>query len=212
MVVPFAYDLIHDNGPSGLFYASKGRGLQGAGAINRKNEVVVPFEYAVRNGECRDRIAFKNFTMSQFITVQAQPTDIFDTLGNLVAQYEDWDGGPDSKAAMIAVKKDGLWGFLDSTFRMIIPCQYPSATSLGDYGVVELDNGNNALVNSRGDTLAQGPFYYLYPAGMGLYRVSSGPNRYQMVIEGYVDSEGNHTFTPQQWHQLQEWWEARKQR
>lgn len=202
-VAPFQYDLIKDIGPSGLIIVQEER--RAIGAINRRGEAVIPCEYSLRYGESSDRIALRE-RGSNWLSPTCS-TYVFDTLGNILDKYEDWY--KDSHSNLIAVKQNGLWGFLDTTLRTVIPCKYRHTQCTDDYGNVELDNGNYALLNRQGDTLAQGPFFEITPAGEGLYHITTGPNRYQLCIEGYMDSKGNHTFTKRQWKQIEQWWKAR---
>lgn len=121
--------------------------------------------------------------------------DLYDRQGHLRKHYDSMDYFEDrvEYMKMFPVSENGKWGFLNTSFQQIIPCQYAAAKCFGDYGMVLLDDGQTGLLNEQGELLVKGPYDYFSPSANGWYYVRYMDNGEEYA--GFVDQYGNTTFT-----------------
>ena len=76
---------------------------------------------------------------------------------------------------LYSVKKDGLWGFVDKTGNIIVPCKYDLVTELNKFGFAGVkQDGKWGVINEKGDEIVV-PAYeidsYYFPQFIGKYEL-----------------------------------------
>ena len=68
--------------------------------------------------------------------------------------YTEYTGAGQFSEGLVSVYKDGLWGFADKAFELVIPCEYEHAQSFRfGRAVVQLPGGLSRLIDKNGRTL-----------------------------------------------------------
>ena len=73
------------------------------------------------------------------------------------------------------IKKDGLWGFVDKTGNIVVPCKYDLVTELNEFGFAGVkQDGKWGVINEKGDEVVV-PAYeidsYYFPQFIGKYEL-----------------------------------------
>lgn len=172
------------------------------GAINLQGETLIPFQY--------DYVLDDNNPNFICMLDDSYNYDIYDSKGNFMDRYDEINshGVDDSyiSPTYFSVRKDSLWGFVDSNFNRMVPCRYKEAAPTDfNYGIVILDNGNMAIIDMTGKTIAQGPFDVIYPEGKDFFGFGTWSPDGTKNISGYIDAYGNCTASPEEMALMTSW-------
>ncbi|MEN0047106.1 MAG: WG repeat-containing protein [Bacteroidota bacterium] len=121
------------------------------GVVNRKEKVIVPFQY--------DEVNFLENTDNQMIKVhtQAYRYGLIDTLGQIAVDAIHQDVGTFSEGRL-AVQQNGKWGFADLDGNIVIPCHYQQVQAFSEGLAAAKLDGQWGYIGSDG--LVVIPFRY----------------------------------------------------
>ena len=121
------------------------------GVIDITGKVILPFEfqniYSISHGIIH-------------VSNDLGKTALYDYSGKFLIELDFGSstiGSDSSGKAWIAYTKDGKWGVIDASGKVMIPFQYQMLNSLSDYFTAMLD-GKWGIINAKGDTVV--PFQY----------------------------------------------------
>lgn len=105
----------------------------------------------------------------------------------LKQKYSDvYDNVWDYKDGLVAVLKDGKWGYIDSSGKIIIPLQYEDPSQF-THGYVDVkQNGKVGLIDKTGKVVVPLQYDYIGNYHNGLFSVRNLQEKY-----GFIDSSGN---------------------
>ena len=161
------------------------------GAINRKGETVIPFQYNLNE-----------LRYGKYIVLFGQEnSDIYDHSGRLLKRFEYLTVFEDEDILWydlpaFAAQKDSLWGLVDSDFNTILPFQYKELrVQDSSRAFTRLANGNNAIIDYKGNIIIEGPFNSITPVCNGIYECSTFiPDNHDWIV-GYIDLWGHTTLS-----------------
>lgn len=101
-------------------------------------------------------------------------------------KYKDvYDNVWDYKDGLVAVLKDGKWGYIDTSGRIIVPLQYESPSQF-THGYVDVkQNGKVGLIDKTGKVIVPLQYDYIGNYHNGLFSVRNLQEKY-----GFIDSSG----------------------
>jgi hypothetical protein len=191
------------------------------GFIDTTGKVVIPFQFnqagtsSFKNGECRVQINGVTCLINSKGEVIFKPALTKNCMGfsnGLSASYtkyetrsgwgyynrnNEWvitpqyDGADDFQGGLAVVEKDGKFGVIDTTGKIIIPIQYASIfghpAEDGWFGLETESNGEKTYVNGEGKPFAQVPVKYIAGGGdtKNIMPYTSPDNRC-----GYLNGKG----------------------
>ena len=141
---------------------------------------------------------------------------VFDIKGNLLDSYSYIDDfcceEPLSK--YITVKKNGLYGLVDSCWNLVMPFKFKNELSAVDnnHFLTDLGDGIKGLVNLNGKILFKAPFDWVISHGNGIYSGNSYDSKDRKnKIVGFADIYGNTTLTKEEYATMQRWNKQREE-
>ena len=142
---------------------------------------------------------------------------VFDIKGNLLDSYSYYidvccDEEPLSK--YITVKKNGLYGLVDSCWNLVMPFKFKNELSAVDnnHFLTDLGDGIKGLVDLNGKILFKAPFDWFFSHGNGIYSGNSYDSRDRKnKIVGFADIYGNTTLTKEEYATMQRWNKQREE-
>lgn len=141
---------------------------------------------------------------------------VFDIKGNLLDSYSYIDDfcceEPLSK--YITVKKNGLYGLVDSCWNLVMPFKFKNELSAVDnnHFLTDLGDGIKGLVDLNGKILFKAPFDWFFSHGNGIYSGNSYDSRDRKnKIVGFADIYGNTTLTKEEYATMQRWNKQREE-
>jgi TonB family protein len=140
---------------------------------------------------------------------------VFDIKGNLLDSYSYIDDfcceGPLSK--YITVKKNGLYGLVDSCWNLVMPFKFKNELSAVDnnHFLTDLGDGIKGLVDLNGKILFKAPFDWFFSHGNGIYSGNSYGDRKNKIV-GFADIYGNTTLTKEEYATMQRWNKQREEK
>lgn len=142
---------------------------------------------------------------------------VFDIKGNLLDSYSYIDDfcceEPLSK--YITVKKNGLYGLVDSCWNLVMPFKFKNELSAVDnnHFLTDLGDGIKGLVDLNGKILFKAPFDWVISHGNGIYSGNSYDSRDRKnKIVGFADIYGNTTLTKEEYATMQRWNKQREEK
>ena len=140
---------------------------------------------------------------------------VFDIKGNLLDSYSYIDDfcceEPLSK--YITVKKNGLYGLVDSCWNLVMPFKFKNELSAVDnnHFLTDLGDGIKGLVDLNGKILFKAPFDWVFSHGNGIYSGNSYDSKDRNKIVGFADIYGNTTLTKEEYATMQRWNKQREE-
>lgn len=141
---------------------------------------------------------------------------VFDIKGNLLDSYSYINDfcceEPLSK--YITVKKNGLYGLVDSCWNLVMPFKFKNELSAVDnnHFLTDLGDGIKGLVDLNGKILFKVPFDWVISHGNGIYSGNSYDSRDRKnKIVGFADIYGNTTLTKEEYATMQRWNKQREE-
>ena len=142
---------------------------------------------------------------------------VFDIKGNLLDSYSYYidvccDEEPLSK--YITVKKNGLYGLVDSCWNLVMPFKFKNELSAVDnnHFLTDLGDGIKGLVDLNGKILFKAPFDWVISHGNGIYSGNSNDSKDRKnKIVGFADIYGNTTLTKEEYATMQRWNKQREE-
>ena len=140
---------------------------------------------------------------------------VFDIKGNLLDSYSYIDDfcceEPLSK--YITVKKNGLYGLVDSCWNLVMPFKFKNELSAVDnnHFLTDLGDGIKGLVDLNGKILFKTPFDWVFSHGNGIYSGNSYGDRKNKIV-GFADIYGNTTLTKEEYATMQRWNKQREEK
>ncbi len=140
---------------------------------------------------------------------------VFDIKGNLLDSYSYIDDfcceEPLSK--YITVKKNGLYGLVDSCWNLVMPFKFKNELSAVDnnHFLTDLGDGIKGLVDLNGKILFKVPFDWIISHGNGIYSGNSYDSKDRKKIVGFADIYGNTTLTKEEYATMQRWNKQREE-
>ena len=141
---------------------------------------------------------------------------VFDIKGNLLDSYSYIDDfcceEPLSK--YITVKKNGLYGLVDSCWNLVMPLKFKNELSAVDnnHFLTDLGDGIKGLVNLNGKILFKAPFDWVISHGNGIYSGNSYDSKDRKnKIVGFADIYGNTTLTKEEYATMLRWNKQREE-
>ncbi len=201
-------DLFHDFKSYNLFFY-KIHGL-GLGATNLLGDTIIPFKYSYAP------LSFDN-GKHIIMSYSDDQIDVYNNDGTFldhfdgINYYDDFEDEITAPSPVFhAINKKGLWGFVDSNFNIVVPCQFRDSYIFDNgIGVVTLDDGQQAAIDMQGNILVKGPFVII-PLGKNLFKFSCHSNdKPQSIIEGYIDTYGNSTASRKEMRIMRSWLKER---
>ncbi len=142
---------------------------------------------------------------------------VFDIKGNLLDSYSYINDfcceEPLSK--YITVKKNGLYGLVDSCWNLVMPFKFKNELSAVDnnHFLTDLGDGIKGLVDLNGKILFKAPFDWVFSLGNGIYSGNSYDSRDRKnKIVGFADIYGNTTLTKEEYATMQRWNKQREEK
>ncbi len=142
---------------------------------------------------------------------------VFDIKGNLLDSYSYIDDfcceEPLSK--YITVKKNGLYGLVDSCWNLVMPFKFKNELSAVDnnHFLTDLGDGIKGLVDLNGKILFKAPFDWVISHGNGIYSGNSYDSKDRKnKIVGFADIYGNTTLTKEEYATMQRWNKQREEK
>ncbi len=187
---------------SGLICEYK-EGLCGVIDING-NEIVPPVYYHYYS-DAFDRIVMVD---------SLGGLTVLDTEGGFVERYDCIETDPDSYGYAeggFPICKNGRWGFVNHNWRTVVPPLYLELEQLDKFHFsVLLDDGQRAIIDIVGTTVAQGPFLKFHLLCDGIYTAYSHFNTDKdrnktPQLTGFVDIYGSTSFTPEELERMKKW-------
>jgi len=146
------------------------------GIIDKSGKEIIPCEYAQAG-------CFENGVI--WAITDANKYEIFDGSGNGLTgteyDYIEYAGVPD----LLIATKDGKYGYIDRTGRVVIPFEYDEAYGFFDGFAVVGTDGHRGYINTKGEKLTTVEFDWAYDFSDGLAIVEKD-GKY-----GYIDTHGN---------------------
>ena len=141
---------------------------------------------------------------------------VFDIKGNLLDSYSYIDDfcceEPLSK--YITVKKNGLYGLVDSCWNLVMPFKFKNELSAVDnnHFLTDLGDGIKGLVDLNGKILFKTPFDWVFSHGNGIYSGNSYDSKDRKnKIVGFADIYGNTTLTKEEYATMLRWNKQREE-
>lgn len=141
---------------------------------------------------------------------------VFDIKGNLLDSYSYIDDfcceEPLSK--YITVKKNGLYGLVDSCWNLVMPFKFKNELSAVDnnHFLTDLGDGIKGLVDLNGKILFKTPFDWVISYGNGIYSGNSYDSKDRKnKIVGFADIYGNTTLTKEEYATMLRWNKQREE-
>ena len=174
------------------------------GVLDLAGNIIIPHEYDYCHSILDDKIVMKDYNGRLYI---------FDTAGRLLETY---DTDPEYEEFGITyggkvVIKDGLWGFVNDNWEVVIPLRYKVLEQL-DIACFRtvLEDGRSALLDSTGSVIATGPYERIMSFCDGIYSVTSYDNtdadqEATPNLHGFIDIYGNTTFSKRELRRMNKW-------
>ena len=178
----------------GLAVARKGSKF---GIINTHDEEVVPCKYDYAESFSEGFAVVKKDEKYGFINAKGE--EIIPCKYDYASSFSE---------GLAAVNKDGRYGFININDEEIVPCKYDYDYVAGSgayiysegYAIVKKDD-KYGFVNIKGEEVVPCKYTYVYPFsknGVALIQLDCGDK----TIYGYVDKNGNDTFTDKDYEEL----------
>ena len=173
------------------------------GVVDPQGRQVIPFHDGYYYADTRERIALldNDYRLS-----------VYDVGGRLLERYDAISDIEESVTGFPVHKEGGKWGFLDERLHLLLPTRYNQIRQMDrSHYLVELDDGQNAVVDPTGRVLLQGPYETVYHICDGIFEVYScyntdGDREALPYLKGLVDVHGNTTFSAEEMKRMEEWY------
>lgn len=178
------------------------------GAIDRNGKIVIPFDHSDYY-----------FEYGKYIILLGMENEatIYDKNGQFVKNYDEIQVNIDEdyvwfNLPIIAVREGSMWGLADNNFNQLLPYKYSSLAVIDSNRIAAtLANGNNAIIDPKGNIIIEGPFNYINPIGDGIYHCFiSNPDNYNEFLNGYIDRWGHSTLAREEMEKAQKWLKKRQ--
>ncbi len=177
-----------------IFHHSDGM----CGAIDTNGRTVIPLDsnytYDFYNDSKRIVMTSEDIENGDYYAY------VFDVNGHLLDRYSYINDycceEPISK--YITVRKDSLYGLVDSCWNFVMPFKFKNELFAVDSNHFQTDFGNGikGLVDIKGDILFKAPWQWIYALGNGVYSMEANDSRNSNNrIVGFADIYGNTTLT-----------------
>ena len=92
---------------------------------------------------------------------------------------------PDNK--LYSVQKDGMWGYINNSGTLVVPCKYDLVTELNKYGFAGVkQDGKWGVINDKGEEIVV-PAYeiesYYFPQFVGKYELQQNETTICVELE-----------------------------
>jgi len=137
LVIPFKYDYVSEF-TEGFAAATTGNGL--FGYIDKEGNEIIPFEFDIELNEVHFGADFTPPVFSNGLVVlltggwENPKVNIFNTSGNLVRSFDEYDVGKCFSEGVAAVRcrETELWGYIDMAGNLITPLKYTYAGNFSE--------------------------------------------------------------------------------
>lgn len=165
---------------------AKSRDTGWYGFINKKGEVVIPFEYDMVGN-------FHNGLAPVINTRKKFAFGYIDKTGKFIIQPQ-YDNALDFIEDLAAVRKDDKWGYINTKNKLVIPFEYDSVNDFSDGLAVVKKNNKYAVIDKTGKLIIPFDYDFIYNFHKGTTVAEKDNQYYEIDKTGKIIKQSEHHF------------------